>query len=292
MRPAKLIETVDIPLADIDVSGRRRPVSEVAVQSLKLSIEALGLQNEIQVRRVVHQGGKIKLMAGGHRVEVYRQLGRETIRAKVWDCTDDWAALIEIDDNLAQADLNDLDLAVFLAERKIVYERMHPEAKNGGKRGNQYTDICQNEIISFCQTMAESRAVSRRTIEKLVAAGNALLPQEIEQLRSSDQTPSLSDLIVIGKCGDPADRAAICTAFFEGTAKSAKEVMDRKKAPGAAVKDPVEEDLRRINDAFDRASIKAQRRFVQERRGVLSIMMDIEDVETGEVVSFPSSGKA
>lgn len=279
MRPAKLIETVDIPLADIDVSGRRRPVSEVGVQSLKLSLEALGLQNEIQVRRVAHQNGKLKLMAGGHRVEAFRQLGRETIRAKIWDCTDDWAALIEIDDNLAQADLNVLDLAVFLAERKTVYERMYPKAKHGGNRGNHHTGGYQNDILSFCQTMADSRAVSRKTIERLVAAGNALLPQEIVQLRSAEQAPSLSDLVIIGKCGDPADRAAICTAFFDGTAKSAKEVMERKKAPGAAKSDPAEDALKRLSEAFDRAPVKAQRRFVMERRGVLQILMGAETAD-------------
>ncbi|MCF6233286.1 MAG: hypothetical protein L3J36_09355 [Rhodobacteraceae bacterium] len=227
------------------------------------------------VWRIRHRGGETSYTVGV-------KAGSRGIRAKVWDCTDDWAALIEIDDNLAQADLNDLDLAVFLAERKTIYERMPPAAKHGGKRGNHHTGGYQNDILSFCQTMSESRGVSRKTIERLVAAGNALLPREIEQLRSAKQAPSLSDLVIIGKCGEAADRAAICTAFFEGTAKSAKEVMDRKKAPGTAVKDPVEGDLKRLNDAFDRASVKAKRRFVRERRGVLQIMMDGDAAEPSE----------
>ena len=136
---AKLLETVELPIRQIGTSDRLRPISETAVLSLMASIEEIGLQSEIHVRRVRHQGGKLKLIAGGHRLEAVSRLGCTSIMAKVWDCTDDWALMAEIDDNLAHTDLSPLDLAVFLAERKVVYERMYPETKHGGNRGNQYT---------------------------------------------------------------------------------------------------------------------------------------------------------
>jgi len=275
MRRAILIETIDISLDDLDVSNRKRRVSDDGVQSLKVSLEAIGLQNEIQVRRVAHQGGQHVLMAGGHRVEAYRQMGKTHIPAKIFDCTDDWAELIEIDDNLAQTDLNDLDLAVFLAARKTVYERVYPEAKHGGNRGNQHTGGPQNDILSFCQTMAESRGVSRKTIERLVSVGVALGPDEIERLRSGKNRPSVADLQVFIKCGDSADRTAIIDALVDGTAKSAKEVMNRKKAPGAVVKDPLKGDLKRLHDAFERASAKARRQFVQDKHDELRSLLEI-----------------
>ena len=71
-------------------------------------------------------------IAGGHRLEAAKRLGWEEIEAKIWtDVTDDWAAIMEIDDNLAGAEMNALDTAVFLATRKQVYERLHPETKAG-----------------------------------------------------------------------------------------------------------------------------------------------------------------
>ncbi|HPT48548.1 MAG TPA: hypothetical protein PLM07_21900, partial [Candidatus Rifleibacterium sp.] len=55
---------------------------------------------------------------------------KEEIAAHIWtDVTDDWARLMEVDDNLAGAEMNALDTAVFLAERKKVYEKLHPETK-------------------------------------------------------------------------------------------------------------------------------------------------------------------
>ena len=92
MRPPRLIEIKDIPLDDIDTSNRLRPVSETAVKSLTHSIETLGLQSEIQVRKI-KKTGKLRLIAGGHRLAAFRAMGRTEIPAKIWDCTDDWADL-------------------------------------------------------------------------------------------------------------------------------------------------------------------------------------------------------
>jgi hypothetical protein len=42
------------------------------------------------------------------------------------------------DENLVRQDLADGEKAYFFAIRKDAYERLHPETKNGGDRGNQY----------------------------------------------------------------------------------------------------------------------------------------------------------
>lgn len=102
---AKLLETTELPISDIDTDGRLRPINEASVISLMASIEEIGLQSEIHVRRIRHQDGRLRLIAGRHRLEVFRRLGRTSIPAKVWDCTDDWATIAEIDDTLPMRSL-------------------------------------------------------------------------------------------------------------------------------------------------------------------------------------------
>ncbi len=109
-----------IPVADIEVDAehRLRPVSDAGVQSLMASIEELGvIKDAIHVRKKRRATGEsLVLMAGGHRLEAAKRLGWETIPARIWaDATDDFARLMEIDDNLSGSDLSNLELSVFLA---------------------------------------------------------------------------------------------------------------------------------------------------------------------------------
>lgn len=99
--------------------------------------------------------GSLHLIAGGHRLEAARRLGWEEIEAKVWtDVTDDWARLMEVDDNLAGSGMNALDTAVFLATRKAVYERLHPETK-AGVAGGLARQGSASELSSFADVTAE-----------------------------------------------------------------------------------------------------------------------------------------
>lgn len=205
----KILHTQEVRIPEIDVSSRMRPVSETAVVSLMASLLEIGQKDEIHVRKVRPQGGRLVLMSGAHRAEAHRRLGCQTINAKIWDCTDDWAQLIEIDDNLAHAELSPLDLAIFLAKRKEVFERMNPSAKNGGdRRSIEWKN--QNDILSLCKSTAEQRAMSSRQIERFVAAGQGLDDHTIALLRMAPNRVKLPDLQVLGKYGDQVAREKVC----------------------------------------------------------------------------------
>jgi len=51
--------------------------------------------------------------------------------------------------------------------RKEIYEALHPEARRGGDRGNQYTGgkPRQNETVSFCHDTAAKTRLSPRTVQ-------------------------------------------------------------------------------------------------------------------------------
>tara|TARA_R110000796_G_scaffold45616_15_gene110333 strand:- start:6673 stop:7545 length:873 start_codon:yes stop_codon:yes gene_type:complete len=277
----KLLGTQEVRISDIDVSGRMRPVSELAVVSLMASLQEIGLQSEIQLRKVRHQGGRLKLIAGAHRIEAHIRLGCTSISAKIWDCTDDWAEMAEIDDNLAHAELSPLDLSVFLARRKVVYERQYPETKRAtgealaAKRWNA-SDIMSvaSDTMSFCQSVAEQKAMSERQIRRLVAAGEALDQEAIALLRLSPNRVTLSDLQTLGKCGDAKARRAICEALSRGESKNAAAALKAHKAPpGQKAISTVDRQYGKIDEAWIRASKAAKRQFVDRHAAELRALL-------------------
>lgn len=266
---AELIGIEDLPLDAIGVGQRIRPVSEVALESLLVSIRETGhMADEIHVRRSV--GGKVSLIAGGHRLEAAKRLEWPTIRAKVWKCSAEWAKLWELDDNLAHAELDTLELATFLAARKALYLKMHPETA-GGRAGahSRWEDAA--DIVSFASTISEKRGISERHVRRLTAAGEALSHDQQRWLRAAPKAPTLADLTAIAKEGDDTARSQAIISFSNGEAKSVKAALSAGQSK--PVKSPVEAAHEGLLKAFARAPMEAKRRFVRdyadELRGLL-----------------------
>ncbi|ARE38250.1 ParB-like nuclease domain protein [Rhodovulum sp. P5] len=150
---ARLVEPYTLlDPAGIEDGPRLRTVSDAGVEAIRASYAELGhIKDPIDVRR--KRGGKLVLMAGGHRLAFARAEGLQ-VPAKIWVCNDDFARVMEIDDNLAGSELTPLHTAVFLAERKRIYEKMHPEtrAQVAGGLGRQGLAA---ELGSFADVTAE-----------------------------------------------------------------------------------------------------------------------------------------
>lgn len=180
----------DIPLSEIDIpDNRARSFDPDEAQALAFIIAGTGLQHPIRVRAV---GNRFRLVAGRKRLEAFRLLEWEAIPATVSTAaTDDDARLEEVMENLGRYDLNKLDRCQHLYELKQVYERLHPEVKHGGDRGNQHTGgKTQNlrlategeEIFGFAAAMAEKIGMSRRSIELAVEIWTGLTPESRQRL--------------------------------------------------------------------------------------------------------------
>jgi ParB family transcriptional regulator, chromosome partitioning protein len=271
-------DATQVPLADIIVRNRLRPVSEAAVESLIASIGELGVMKDAVHLRKRKEG--LFLMAGAHRVEAAARLGWATIPAKIWaDVTDDWALLMEVDDNIAGAELNPLDTAVFLATRKKVYERLHPEAKRGGDRKSagfsDQTDMMS--VRSFAKATAEKFGIDERHVRRLVSLGGSLEPQEAMDLRAAPRQVTLKDLGDIAKMPRLGkERMAVIAALRQGQAKNAAEAFRAIKAEKSGVqptiKDPVETAHLALSALWARAPKAAKRRFVSEHNAELSVL--------------------
>ncbi|WP_374293178.1 ParB/RepB/Spo0J family partition protein [Paenirhodobacter enshiensis] len=264
MKTPTLLQINRVPVADVIERDRLRPVRDAGVQSLIASISETGVMKDaIHVRK---KKDGLYLIAGSHRIEAARRLGWTEIEAKVWtDVTDDWARLMEIDDNLAGAEMDALDTAVFLATRKAVYERLHPETKQAtgaalvAKRWAPDT----SDIVSFVSATSEKFGVSKRHIERMVAAGVRLDPEEVSRLRAAPKPVTLKDLTEIGKIDRPTERYDVVRLLSQGDAKSAADARrSLNPAAPAPVKDPVEEGFTALMTVWHRVPMAARNRFV------------------------------
>lgn len=279
MREPRLIEVTELAAEEIDVTGRLRPVSEAGVAAIMASIAEMGIvKDEVAVRRVRHQGNRLVLMAGGHRVEACRRLGRK-VPAKIWDCADDWARLVEIDDNLARADLCALDQAVFLAARKEIYEQLHPETVHGGDRKSlYYQEKNQTDIMSFCSATAEKFGLSERHVRRMIRSGSRLSPEDVAALRAAPKPVTLADLQQLAKTTSDGEREAVVGAVALGTAKNAAEARRRWLAaqPGSGrtvPKNPDEVAWIALVKAWAGCRKSVRRRFVKANAPALSALL-------------------
>lgn len=265
MSREKLTSITELPVAEIIVSDRLRPVSQAGVEALIVSIDQLGIiKDKIHVRKL--KDGRFKLIAGGHRLEAARQKGFETIGVEAWRCSDDWARLMEVDDNLAGAEMNALDTAVFLAERKRLHEKLHPETAAGAFKGNQHTGKLVADMMSFTKITAEKFGLTDRHVRRLVHCGEALTPVHVDLLRGGQKAPGVTDLMEIAKIGEVDERDYVVEALSAGRVNKIAQgrqayATEQGKAPAAP--DPVEEAFNRLRQAFERAPKEAQRRFAE-----------------------------
>lgn len=277
---APVLQTVR--LADIRCDQRLRPVSDAGVQAILASVAEIGrIKDPVHVRR---DKKGLSLLAGGHRIAAYVEMGVEEVEVWVWsNITNDQAKLIEIDDNLAGAEMGPLDTAVFLAERKRVYERLHPETKQGvagALARHSATDIMS--VASFAVTTAEKFGLSDRHVRRLVEIGSALSRDELRWLRAAPAPIRLADLQALAKIGDGRARSQVCIRLSNG-AKSASDALRSHHAESgdeAPVKDPVEEAFTAMAKAWARAGAVSRRRFI---RANLDEIFEICGEETAEI---------
>lgn len=271
MKEPTLLKIDRVKLADLVVRDRLRPVSEAGIASLMASIHETGVMKDaIHVRKI--KSGELVLLAGAHRVEAAKRLGWEDIEAKVWtDVTSDWARLIEIDDNLAGAEMDALDTSLFLAERKQVYEKMHPETRAEAFRGNQHTGKLAADIMSvatFAQATAEKFGLTERHVRRLVEVGTKLTADQVRWLRSAPKRPGIVDLQALAKIGEAEERSKVCIALSNGDAKTVAAARQQYAVARGhtepIVHDPVDVAFKRLFDVWKRAPMAARRRFVSD----------------------------
>lgn len=192
----------EIAIDSIRAVKRIRSADSAKVSSLADSIKQLGLMNPISVR------SDYRLIAGLHRLEACKQLGWTTIPAIVLDysaANDDATAellaeLAEIDENLKRNDLTELQQGIQHAQRKRIYEKLHPETAVPGRGKNQYvpTDNLSVGIPTYAADAATATGETERTVRRKNLIGEQL-ESIAEQLTGTAIEDNQSELLALAK---------------------------------------------------------------------------------------------
>src|SRR5262245_118194 len=98
----------DIRVSHIRVGGYTTPLDDNRVRTLADSIKQHRLIHPIRIRYV---GDAAHLVAGRHRLEAFKRLGRETIPCTIENEEDDKAELTRIAENLHRGQMTAAELA-------------------------------------------------------------------------------------------------------------------------------------------------------------------------------------
>lgn len=207
----KLLGRFDVDVAKIDVGQRLRPLDQAHVEFLEAQIRELGVLLAPLVL-TEKPGGRFDLRAGGHRLAAIKRIGWSKVNADVYQANQDEALLAEIDENLRH-ELNPLDRAVFLAKRKEIYERLHPEAKRGGNKNvlkSKASD--QTEMISvwsFAKDTAERVGLTERAIRLAVMIAERLPAEVRSMLAGTAIARKQADLLALAKLSPAQQQRAL-----------------------------------------------------------------------------------
>lgn len=157
---------INMPLSldDIQIPEGRREVDPAVVKRLANSIDNVGLRHPITVRR---KGDGYVLVAGRHRMEACRKLGREHIQATIVSMTNAEARMWEIAENLHRSELTKLERSDQIAEWvKLCDAERNKQAQVApvsGGRGNESGINAASRELGIDRTDAQ-RAVKIASI--------------------------------------------------------------------------------------------------------------------------------
>lgn len=226
-----------LPIDGIVVPDGRRTLRGVA--ELAASIAEVGLIHPITVTP------DARLVAGYHRLEACRGLGWAEIAATVVAADDLTAKLIEIDENLRRNEGNPLERGQWLAERKGIYEALHPETRpvtirGGPGRGHKTSaesalvsaegqeerapERRQSAEAAFSQDTASRTGISQRVIQEDIQIAENIAPDVKEAIRDTPIASKKAELLPLARVTPIEQREAVAKVK-SGESPSVREAI-------------------------------------------------------------------
>jgi ParB family transcriptional regulator, chromosome partitioning protein len=236
------ISTKLIKLENIEVGSRLRDLRPDVVEEMAKSIKKGGLLQPIVIRP--NPNGGYLLVVGRHRLEAERKLGYKAVECRIVKMDDAQALLAEIDENLVRADLTKKEINHHIIERKKLYEKLHPQTKQGGAPGKAgggkraRTDEERQKVSSFAEDTAKKTGVSKRTVQRAVArakAGEETKPKPPKKPKTKAVKPATDPTeTTTGNDTDPqasADKRKAENAAAEAAAEAGEAAGESNPEP-------------------------------------------------------------
>lgn len=166
-----------VPLDRVVVGQRiRRDLGEI--DDLANSIHANGLINPITLKK--GEDETYSIVAGGRRYQAFLLLHEmygpeEYAEVPAIVLSDDSLDTfdVELTENIARKDFNDMELAEALAERKSLYEALYPKTKHGGRRQKQVSESdTSKNTARFTLDTAKKLGCGETRIKELLLLNN------------------------------------------------------------------------------------------------------------------------
>ena len=226
-----------IRIDQIQVGKRLRSLRKEVVVELAKSIERLGLHSPITVvRRAPNDdggGGNLAvydLVAGLHRLEACKALGREEIGAVIKDMTDKDQRFWEIDENLCRAELNELERGEHLVERKRLYEAEHPETKQHVAGGHTRQGAASANL-SFAGDTASHTGIDERSVQRSIHRAANIAPKVRDSIRALPVANSGVELDALASL-QPEQQKQVVDLINAGEVTSIREAKAKLEAKG------------------------------------------------------------
>ena len=277
--------TLPVELAAIRTGKRLRMTIDTAkLETIADSMATIGLQSPILLRPWREEdptnpggwgdedAGLFALVAGAHRLAAAQQLGWTRIEAIIVEGTPDEMRLVEIDENLARAELTVLDRARFLAARKAVHARLNPgHARGGDRKSVDYADKNQSPNIglwSFSTEAMDRTGLSKSAVYRAVEIGEGLceeaavaladtpLADRESELHRLARMPAAKQRTIAGLCGTPAGPGTLEKALAMLEGESGPKRLTRRSTIAAA-------GLPALQRAWRAADADTRRRFLE-----------------------------
>nr|WP_278437078.1 ParB N-terminal domain-containing protein [Brucella anthropi] len=225
-----------IPLKDIHIGERARPVDEEHAVAIAASMAERGLINPITVRSTpAANGGETPytLVAGGHRHRAAELNQWDEIDVIIVSADAAEAQLMEISENLFRNELSKLDRAVFVMKFRELYEekfgKINPKGGRPKKQGNDCPVIfAPGRQLS--ERVQEHLGFGDRTYKYVTMIGQKLHPALRQAVRGTDAENDQKMLLKLAAMPE-TEQAGIAAALkFEPDLKKVLE-MDKPAKP-------------------------------------------------------------
>jgi len=213
-----------IRIDDVVVNDRLRPLDMAKVADLAESISKIGLLNPISVTpdRV--------LLAGRHRLEAMRLLGKRVIEARVVDLEGLRRQLAEVDENLIRSELSVLERAEHLGRRRLIYEDMHPETvrpKGGRRPGNVVLGP------TFPDDAAAKVGLTARSVRRDLQIADGICDEARDVLRGTPMADARNELLAISRMA-PDVQLRVAGKLVKGECRTALQAERIARSEDAA----------------------------------------------------------
>lgn len=205
---------IQFNVSDVKVKIRLRSTNDENIEEIANSIKQVGLINPISV------DSDGNLIAGFHRLQAFKLLGRKTIPAIICSQTELINRLLEIDENLKRSELTAIEKSVHIEERENIICQVEGLSTRGDNRYSSAGKSTQKQ-------RASEIGMSKRTYQYHKELEN-LHPEVRDLLNDTKHSSRLMDLVLLSRESDDI-QLAVTNALISGKVQSLKRGLVMEK---------------------------------------------------------------